>query len=430
MGSDWTSASSAAASSRPRSCRAWSCARSRPTPRRSSASRCTRAVITVPGLFQRPAAQGHHQRRPHRRPAGRAHLQRADRRRPGLRLPRGAARKDAADLRPRRRHLRRFRGRAIRGRRWRCAPPPARASWAARISRAPWPRACWRCTGMPFERTELEAPQLVSRLIQQCELAKCRLSRQDSAVVRVPDQQGEFHDDSHGSDGHARPVGDLDHATSWPHRAADSPGAGRRQAEARGRRRGAPRRRRHAHAAVVIDRVTDLLGKPPQRRLNPDEVVALGAAVQAGLIAREESVERPGGHRRRSVHAGRRDQQATRPRTPRRLFPAGHRPQHHDPGEPGRSVCQHAASQPDRRSWCKIYQGEGRRVEDNLFLGEFELSRHPTRPGRPGRRRPLHLRPQRRPRGGGDASSPPRRRSATSSPGTRAACPGSRSSRP
>lgn len=41
---------------------------------------------------------------------------------------------------------------------------------------------------------------------------------------------------------------------------------------------------------MVIDRVTDLLGKPPQRRLNPDEVVALGAAVQAGLIAREESV--------------------------------------------------------------------------------------------------------------------------------------------
>jgi len=50
--------------------------------------------------------------------------------------------------------------------------------------------------GQPFERTELEAPRLIARLIQQCELAKCRLSRQDSAVVRLPDRKGEFHDDS------------------------------------------------------------------------------------------------------------------------------------------------------------------------------------------------------------------------------------------
>ena len=42
---------------------------------------------------------------------------------------------------------------------------------------------------------------------------------------------------------------------------------------------------------AVIDRVTQLLGKPPHRRLNPDQVVALGAAVQAGLIVRDQSVE-------------------------------------------------------------------------------------------------------------------------------------------
>src|SRR5262249_49447180 len=42
---------------------------------------------------------------------------------------------------------------------------------------------------------------------------------------------------------------------------------------------------------AVINRVTQLLGKSPHRRLNPDQVVALGAAVQAGLIARAQSVE-------------------------------------------------------------------------------------------------------------------------------------------
>ena len=31
--------------------------------------------------------------------------------------------------------------------------------------------------GLVFERTELEAPRLVSRLIRQCEIAKVRLSR-------------------------------------------------------------------------------------------------------------------------------------------------------------------------------------------------------------------------------------------------------------
>ena len=40
----------------------------------------------------------------------------------------------------------------------------------------------------------------------------------------------------------------------------------------------------------VIERITELFGREPQCRLNPDEVVALGAAVQAGLIARDEGV--------------------------------------------------------------------------------------------------------------------------------------------
>src|SRR5205807_6105394 len=42
--------------------------------------------------------------------------------------------------------------------------------------------------GHPFERTEATAPRLVSRMIQQCEIAKCRLSRQETATVRIPDR--------------------------------------------------------------------------------------------------------------------------------------------------------------------------------------------------------------------------------------------------
>src|SRR4029077_5502824 len=39
--------------------------------------------------------------------------------------------------------------------------------------------------GYPFERTELDSPLLVARMIQQCEVAKCRLARQGTAAVRI-----------------------------------------------------------------------------------------------------------------------------------------------------------------------------------------------------------------------------------------------------
>ena len=46
--------------------------------------------------------------------------------------------------------------------------------------------------GYVFERAELEHPRLLSRLLRQCERAKCRLSRADAAEVAVPDERGEL----------------------------------------------------------------------------------------------------------------------------------------------------------------------------------------------------------------------------------------------
>ncbi|HZZ81574.1 MAG TPA: Hsp70 family protein, partial [Gemmataceae bacterium] len=46
--------------------------------------------------------------------------------------------------------------------------------------------------GMSFERTELTAPQLVSRMLWECEVAKRRLSTQESIVVRIPDRNGDL----------------------------------------------------------------------------------------------------------------------------------------------------------------------------------------------------------------------------------------------
>jgi molecular chaperone HscC len=231
--------------------------------------------------------------------------------------------------------------------------------------------------GRPFERTELDAPKLVSRLLQQCEAAKCRLSRQDSAVVRVPDLKGEFHDDSPQV---TVTRGQLETWTKHILSRIELP-IRRVLNDAKLKREdvtqvllvgGATR------MGMVIDRVTELLGKPPQRRLNPDEVVALGAAVQAGLIARDESVRdlvvtdvapftlgvevaKQLGHEHRPGYF--------LPVIERNTTIPVSRSQRLSTVEPNQTAIQ-----------VKIYQGEGRRVEDNLLLGEFELTGIPRGP--------------------------------------------------
>lgn len=231
--------------------------------------------------------------------------------------------------------------------------------------------------GQAFERAELEAPLLVSRLLQQCELAKCRLSRQDSAVVRFPDRTGDFHEDS------PQVTVTRSHLENWTRHilARIEMPIRRALGDARMKREdvdqillvgGATR------MPMVIDRIADLLGKPPQRRINPDEVVALGAAVQAGLIAREESVRdlvvtdvapftlgvevsKKLGHEHRSGYF--------LPVIERNTTIPVSRVQRLSTLEPNQTFIQ-----------IKIYQGEGRRVEDNLLLGEFEAGGIPRGP--------------------------------------------------
>ncbi|GIW79092.1 MAG: hypothetical protein KatS3mg105_0899 [Gemmatales bacterium] len=50
--------------------------------------------------------------------------------------------------------------------------------------------------GLAFERTEMDAPALVSRMIKQCEIAKCQLSRSETTTVRLANRQGNFDEDA------------------------------------------------------------------------------------------------------------------------------------------------------------------------------------------------------------------------------------------
>jgi molecular chaperone HscC len=231
--------------------------------------------------------------------------------------------------------------------------------------------------GHPFERAELQAPLMVARMVQQCERAKCSLSRQDSYALRIPDRKGQYDD--------ASPEVTVTRAQfeAWTQhilnrvdlpirRVLGDANLSREDVDEVILVGGATR------MPAVIERVTQLMGKPPHRRLNPDEVVALGAAVQAGLFARAQSVEdlvvtdvapftlgvmivKDFGHERREGY----------------FLPIIQR----NSTIPISRVERVATVYPNQtKVQVKIYQGEARRVEDNLFLGEFEVSGIPPGP--------------------------------------------------
>jgi molecular chaperone HscC len=230
-----------------------------------------------------------------------------------------------------------------------------------------------------FERTELEAPLQVARLIQQCEAAKCRLSTHESASVRFPNRRGEFTDDSPQITV-TRPQLEGWISTTLARielpirRVLGDAKLTREQIDEVILVGGATR------MPMVVERVTQLLGKSPQRRLNPDEVVAMGAAVQAGLVGRDESVrdlvvtdvapftlgveiaKQLGNEQRAGYFLPVIERNTTIPVS--RMQRVG-------------TVAPNQTSVRVR-----VYQGESRRVEDNLCLGEFELNGIP--PGPPG----------------------------------------------
>ncbi len=231
--------------------------------------------------------------------------------------------------------------------------------------------------GYVFERAELEHPLLVSRLIQQCEVAKCRLSAQPEAAVRVPDIDGDF------PPGAAETVVRREQFQTWTKHILE--------------RVDLPIRRALGDAGLKVEDVNEVLlvggatrmpavvqrlvarfGKEPQHRLNPDEVVALGAAVQAGLIARNEAVNdmvvtdvapftlgveisRELGTERRTGY----------------FLPIIHR----NTTIPVSRVKRVSTVMPNQTQVdVKVFQGENRRVENNLPLGSFTVQGIPRGP--------------------------------------------------
>jgi molecular chaperone HscC len=231
--------------------------------------------------------------------------------------------------------------------------------------------------GVSYEQAEVRTPKRVSRLIQQCERAKCALSREERTTVRVPDAAGEF------SAAATEVTVTRAQLEEWV-----SPTLARIELPVR-RALGDARLSREridevilvggaTRMPLVVRRVADLMGKEPRCRLNPDEVVALGAAVQAGLVGRAAAVEdlvvtdvapfTLGVEISKDLGAEVRDGYFD-PVIDRNTTIPVSRVKRYGTLAPNQATIK-----------VRVYQGESRRSDGNLLLGEFEVRGIPLGP--------------------------------------------------
>jgi molecular chaperone HscC len=230
--------------------------------------------------------------------------------------------------------------------------------------------------GIAFERAEATMPLLVSRLIQQCEWAKKQLSREEAVSIRVPDA-----------------AGNLENAATVEILRADmeawiAPILSRVEGPVRRALVDAKLTRDKIAEVIlvggatrmpmIVQRVTQMFGKPPQCRWNPDEVVALGAAVQAGLVGQ---------------HAAVNDMVVTDvapftlgievTKTMNGTLQGGYFDpliERNSTIPVSRAKTYSTVSGNQTQIAVKVYQGESRRSEENLFLGEFDVKGIPSGP--------------------------------------------------
>lgn len=140
-----------------------------------------------------------------------------------------------------------------------------------------------------LELAELKEPLRVARLREECERAKRTLASEEEAFIRWPDEQGFLAEGAKkftvDRAAFATAVAPLIERLKSP--IAKALRDGRCEPERVDEVilvGGATR------MPVVRDFVAEFFSQPPHSRFNPDEVVALGAAVQAALIADDRAV--------------------------------------------------------------------------------------------------------------------------------------------
>ena len=235
--------------------------------------------------------------------------------------------------------------------------------------------------GYVFERAELEVPRMVSRLRRECEFAKRRLSREETTTVRLPTEQGEIAETADRLEVHRRQL------LEWTEHIL-----ARTETSIRRALGDAALKRADLNEIILVggatrmpavrDRVSHLFGQEPRCRLNPDEVVALGAGVQAGLIDRDQSLDdlvvtdvapfTLGVEVARDIGGQDRDGYFLPIINRNTTIPVSRVERVHTISPNQTAVNVH------------LYQGECRRVKDNLLLGEFSVDGIPRGPAGQG----------------------------------------------
>ncbi len=231
--------------------------------------------------------------------------------------------------------------------------------------------------GLELEAAEMKSPLLVSRLRQECELAKRRLLDAEEAVIRLPNSRGLIDEGAKTVtltrqefatvvqpllDRVKGPIGKtLRDGRCEPADLEDVILVG-----------GATR------MPAMRKFVADYFQREPLCRFNPDEVVALGAAVQAALIADDAAVEDmvmtdvcPF---TLGVEVGK---EFAMRHMDGYFMPIIHR-NTTIPVSCERDVV--TVSQNQQEMTIRVYQGEGRRVQDNLLLGQVKVTGIPNGP--------------------------------------------------
>jgi molecular chaperone HscC len=231
--------------------------------------------------------------------------------------------------------------------------------------------------GILFERAELEMPLLISRMFQQCERAKRQLTSQDAVTIRIPDRNGEIGDNadtlSVSREQFQKWTEHILNRIELPIRRGLGDANLKRSDIGEVILVGGATR-----MPAVVQRVTDIFQKTPHSSLNPDEVVALGAAVQAGLMSSDESlgdmVVTDVSPFTLGISISKRFGSEVRdgyflPVIPRNTT---------IPNSRVERVATMHANQAEVK--VHVFQGESRQVKDNLELGEFSIKGIPRGP--------------------------------------------------
>ena len=239
-------------------------------------------------LLRRRPAHRHQGGRPDRRPRGAAHHQRAHRGGAGLRPRQGGHRPDHPRVRPRRRHLRRVgprdRRRRVRGEVHPRRHPASAATTGTRRSSTGWSTAFKGDHGVDLVQGQ-HGRCSASRKRPRRPRSSCRRCSRPRSTCRSspPPTTGPLHLDEQLTRAKFQELtADLLERCKSPfEQAIKDAGLTKGDIDHVVLVGGSTR------MPAVAELVNEMTGKEPHKGVNPDEVVAIGAAVQAGVLKGE-----------------------------------------------------------------------------------------------------------------------------------------------